>query len=184
VSPDLPFAADGYPVGLRGHSWHAPLLWALPLALACAPVIRWTAAGVAVHLPDAGPLHLRDDQPSADPDPGPHDRGGAGLVVVRGAVEDVQRRRFVAGTALLVHIGRSRLLRRWHGPAPEAARRPAVFWATVTAVVSAGAAALPFQPFPYVLPTQAIRCLLIGCVALVAGAVAVSVQRQAVRARR
>lgn len=69
---------------------------------------------------------------------------------------------------------------RWHGPAPDVNRRPLRFWGTVAAVAAAGLATLPFQPYPVVIPTQAVRCLLIGCVALVAGAVAVTPARRPV----
>jgi hypothetical protein len=182
--------------------------------LVCGPVIRWTAAGVAAHLPAAGPLHLRDYGVLARVR---HRWWVTAWSAVLGAYSHIlwdslthatiNHRPIpirvltteavpgwlwyevlstasdaigcLAGAALIIHIGRSRLLLRWHGVAPDVERRPVVFWTTVTAVATAGAAALPFQPFPYVFPTQAIRCLLVGCAALVAGAVAVSVQRHA-----
>jgi hypothetical protein len=60
IAPDVPFALDGYGIPLRGHAWHAPLWWAVPFVLVTAPLVRWAAAPVATHLPDAGPLALRD----------------------------------------------------------------------------------------------------------------------------
>lgn len=48
-------------------------------------------------------------------------------------------------------------------------------WAATVGVFVAGTVLLPFQPFPYVFPTQAIRVMLLTGAALVAGAVAVAV---------
>jgi Domain of unknown function (DUF4184) len=79
---------------------------------------------------------------------------------------------FAVGLGLALHLGKARLLRRWHGAPPPAPRRPAVFWTVVSTVVGAGLAALPFQP-ARLLPGQAIRCLVIACLALLAGTVAV-----------
>jgi hypothetical protein len=45
--------------------------------------------------------------------------------------------------AALIHIGRRRLLVRWHGPAPSTPARPLVFWPTATVSAAAlGAASL------------------------------------------
>jgi hypothetical protein len=60
IAPDVLFALDGYGPAIRGHAWHAPLWWAVPFVLAVAPLVRWAAAPVAAHLPDAGSLALRD----------------------------------------------------------------------------------------------------------------------------
>ena len=48
--------------------------------------------------------------------------------------------------ALLIHIGRRRLLVRWHGPPPPTPARPMVFWPVATlsaAVLGAASRALP-----------------------------------------
>ncbi|MGC9668139.1 DUF4184 family protein [Planosporangium sp. 12N6] len=79
---------------------------------------------------------------------------------------------FAAATALAVHIGRGRLLRRWHGPPPPTVRRPVAFWSTVALVVTIGLALLPAQPVR-LFHDQAVRAMLITGLALLAGAVAV-----------
>lgn len=80
----------------------------------------------------------------------------------------------IGALALIVHIGRTRALRRWHGEPPEVTRRPLLFWATAVTVTAAGVATLPFQPYPEHLPSQAVRCLVTVCAALVAAAAAVT----------
>jgi hypothetical protein len=80
---------------------------------------------------------------------------------------------FVMATVLIVHIGRNRLLRRWHGPPPRTARRPALFWAAVAGVIGAGVVWLQVQPVQYLL-VKALQAMLIGGLALLAGAAAVS----------
>lgn len=60
VAPDVAFAVDGYGVTIHSHAWHAPLWWALPLALVGARLVRWAAPTVAAHLPAGGRLALRD----------------------------------------------------------------------------------------------------------------------------
>jgi hypothetical protein len=51
----------------------------------------------------------------------------------------------VAWLAITVHIGRNRLLVRWHGPPPERPVRPRLFWGTIAVVALAGvvAASMP-----------------------------------------
>ena len=76
---------------------------------------------------------------------------------------------FVAGTALIVYIGRHRLLVRWHGPAPSIVARPAVFWPVFALVVVVGLVLLPLHPTS-LLPQQAIRAMLLVALALVVAA--------------
>jgi hypothetical protein len=207
VAPDLAYAADGYGVTIHSHAWHAPLWWAVPLALVGGRLVRWMAPVVAAHLPAGGRLALRDygvlggvrhpwrvtawsaalgavSHIVWDAFTHPYVDGGRLLfpwlhhpvtpgmpwweLLVR--VSDLIG--FAVGLGLMLHLGRARLLRRWHGPPPPAPRRPAVFWAAASTVVGAGLALLPFQPV-LMLPDQAIRCLLIACLALLAGTVAV-----------
>jgi hypothetical protein len=210
VAPDVPYAADGYPLSFRAHAWLAPLWWAVPLAFVCVPLIRWTAGRVAAHLPEVGPLHLRDYGVLALVrhrrwvtawsaalgayshilwDSVTHDTINHRPIPLQALTSEAVPGRpwydvlseasnavgLLAAVALVVHVGRTRALVRWHGPAPRTTPRPLLFWGTVVAVAAAGVATLPFQPFPGVFPTQAVRCLLIGCVALVAGAAAVAV---------
>lgn len=60
---------------------------------------------------------------------------------------------------LFVHIGRNRLLRTWHGPAPEVRRNPVLFWA-VTAVIGMGGTIAAFAD-PQLIHIQGARLLLI-----------------------
>jgi hypothetical protein len=85
---------------------------------------------------------------------------------------------FVLAAKLAVHIGRSRLLRTWHGAPVPVRRRPARFWATAVVVTAAGAALLPLQPVR-LFHDQAVRALLVVSIALLAGAVAVSPNHRA-----
>jgi hypothetical protein len=209
VAPDLPMAVDGYPLVVRAHAWTAPLWWAVPVALVMGPVIRWTAAAVAAHLPAAGPLHLRDYGVLARVrhrwwitagsaalgayshilwDSVTHATINHRPIPLRGLTSEAvpgwlwyevlskasNAVGLIGALALIVHIGRTRSLRHWHGEPPEVTRRPALFWGTLIAVVAAGAATLPFQPYPNHFPSQAIRSMLIGCAALLAAALAVT----------
>jgi hypothetical protein len=76
---------------------------------------------------------------------------------------------FAVAVVLIVHIGRNRLVRRWHGPPPPAVTRPPLFWSAVGLVLLGGVVWLPVQPVQYFL-VQAIQAMLIGGVALLAGA--------------
>jgi hypothetical protein len=89
---------------------------------------------------------------------------------------------FAAGAALIVHVGRARLMRRWHGPPPLAAYWPVVFWPAAALVLTIGLVLLPIQPVR-LFPDQAIRAMLITGLALLAGAVAVRA-RAAMTAQR
>lgn len=87
-------------------------------------------------------------------------------------VSDVLGPVLVLGFA--VHIGRNRLLLRWHGPAPDGPRRPVLFWTTVAvtgAAALAGVAALS----QYDARVHVVGTRLIGAVtlALLAGAAVV-----------
>lgn len=80
---------------------------------------------------------------------------------------------FAAAVALLVHIGRNRLLRRWYGTGPAtAAPRPIPFWSVVTLVFALGLASLPLHPVR-LAGDQAVRVMLFAALALLAGAAAV-----------
>lgn len=79
----------------------------------------------------------------------------------------------IVGALLAVHIGRSRLIRRWHGAPVPVRRRPARFWAAFAVTAAAGLALLPFQPVQY-FHDQAIRAFVAVALAALAGAIAVS----------
>jgi hypothetical protein len=85
---------------------------------------------------------------------------------------------FAVGAGLALHVGGARLLRRWHGPPPPVPHRPATFWAAASTVAGAGLVVLPLQPSPF-LPGQAIRGLLVACLALLAGTMAVRLRAAA-----
>jgi hypothetical protein len=201
TTPDLFLAADGYGLTIHSHAWHAPLWWALPLSLVGARLVRWAAPAIAAHLPAAGPLALRDYgvlgavrhswpvtavsallgaithivwDAFTHPVPFPwlHHRSLFGLPLwdLLSMLSNVVG--FVAGLALALHIGRRRLLIVWHGLPRPMPRRPAYFWSVAGGVAALGVALLPVQPAR--LPQdQAIRVLLIACLAPVAGAAAV-----------
>lgn len=79
---------------------------------------------------------------------------------------------FGAAMALLLHCGQSRLLRRWYGPPPAAARRPMVFWTVAGAVFAVGVATLPLHEVRS-FPSTGVRAMLAVGFALLAGAAAV-----------
>jgi hypothetical protein len=78
----------------------------------------------------------------------------------------------IAAVAAIVYIGQTGTVRGWHGPPPATPTRPVVFWSAVALVVAAGLALLPLQPSD-LFPDQAIRCMLVGGFALLAGTAAV-----------
>ena len=79
-----------------------------------------------------------------------------------------------------VHIGRSRLLVAWHGPAPEVPRRPVLFWSVSVVGLAALTAAAWAMPSSWaginVLGTRQIAAVAL---ALLAGAAAVSFRSRA-----
>jgi hypothetical protein len=78
---------------------------------------------------------------------------------------------FAVGLGLALHIGSTRLVRRWHGPPPPVPRRPLLFWMVAFVVAGAGLDLLPFQPARMV-HNQAIQCLVIASAALLAATAA------------
>jgi hypothetical protein len=78
----------------------------------------------------------------------------------------------VAGIALMLHIGRYRLVRTWHGEPPAVPTNPARFWTTAGAVLALGGVALAFQPVG-VFHDQAVRAMLVAGAALLVGTAAV-----------
>lgn len=85
-----------------------------------------------------------------------------------------------AGVALAVavHIGRRRLLRRWHGPAPRIPRTR-WFWPVPVAVAGIYPLSWPFLPYPYAPHVQGVRMLWAAGLALLAGAAVASLSRRA-----
>jgi hypothetical protein len=88
---------------------------------------------------------------------------------------------FAAGVALVGLLGRARLVRRWHGAPPVVPRHPAAFWSVFSVVLVGGLVTLPVQPVRQ-FNDQAVRCMLLTGLALVAGAVAARIAARTVMA--
>ncbi|MEV6925764.1 DUF4184 family protein [Dactylosporangium sp. NPDC051485] len=188
-APDYAYALDGIGVRIPGHTIPALLWWCLPTAVATAWLIRRGAPGVAAHLPwwlrDYGVLarvrhrwyvtawsallgaisHLLWDLVTH---PGP--------VAAWWAVRRVSDAMGLVLMPLLIwYVGRSHLLRRWHGEPPAVARRPARFWGVAAAVCVAGALVIGELRADYAdhLHVLGVRVFAAVTLALLAGAFAV-----------
>ncbi len=73
--------------------------------------------------------------------------------------------------ALFAHIGRYRLIRRWHGDPPRAHRAPARFWPPVATALAAYLLTWPVLPYPYAPHVQVVRLYWALGIGLIAGAV-------------
>ena len=188
AAPDLAYVLDGsgLPVWPFSHEWWGLLGWCLPVTMALGWVLRRAAPVVAAHLPAGGPLALRDYGALSAVRPPwwvtawSGVIGGAshllldGLDLLGPAGEWAGH---VAGGGVtlagLVHIGRSRLIERWHGPAPRLPARHGRFWGTVAVVSLAGCAVVPLLPAAFLAHTTGVRLIAVAVLALLAGAVAV-----------
>jgi hypothetical protein len=198
IAPDLGYAAYGFTGTVRTHNLLALLWWSLPLTLLATRLIRWAAPAVAAHLPGAGPLRLTDygvlgtvrhpwyvtaasallgafshiawdslTHPGYFP---PFQREIWPGTPWWGLLSDASNvAGFVVGTLLLLHIGRRRLLLQWHGPAPLTRPQPLAFWSAVAAALTAGLTWVVVHPVDW-MAGQAIRIMLISCLALLCGA--------------
>jgi hypothetical protein len=70
----------------------------------------------------------------------------------------------------LWRIGRSRALRRWHGPPPEVVVRPRAFWTSAALVFACCVASLPFLPNRLSAHVTGVRLMWSVGLALIAGA--------------
>lgn len=77
------------------------------------------------------------------------------------------------GTALVMWVGVTGLMRRWHGDPPPGPRRPVAFWAAVCAAVALCLPGLVYGPYAGSFPVAAIRVLWLVTAGLTAGAIAV-----------
>jgi Domain of unknown function (DUF4184) len=173
LTPDLGYLPDGsglptwpfshQPAGLAG--------WCLPLTLIGCPLVRRAAPVLAANLPAGGPFALRDYGALRV-------AGHAWWVTVLSALlgaashllldaaEEVSPVLELAGylvgvpviLALMLVIGRRRLIRAWHGPAPEPVRRPRLFWTVAALVPVPGIIATLLLP-TYPWHTSGIRIL-------------------------
>ncbi|MBB4692816.1 DUF4184 family protein [Paractinoplanes abujensis] len=186
IAPDLAYALDGsgLPVWKVSHGLRGFVFWCVPVTLVLSWLIRWAAPVVASHLPRAGPLALRDYGVLGR---SRHPWWVACWSAVAGAVshllldfaelqmpvvEPVMHVLGAAGLlALLVHVGRRRLLVRWHGIGAVTPSRPVQFWAVATVVALLLAVPVPFLPGAALLHTTGVRLLLaVGAGLLVAAA--------------
>jgi hypothetical protein len=89
----------------------------------------------------------------------------------------------VLAVAMLVHIGRRRLVRQWHGEAPPAPYDPRLFWSVSVAVVAAYPLTWPLLTHLYQPHVQGVRLLCFMGLGLVAGSAAVRLRRVAAQGR-
>jgi hypothetical protein len=198
ASPDVAYLVDGsgLPVWPFSHQWTGLVGWCLPVSLVLVFLLRAAAPTVAAHLPAGGFLALRDygalgrvrhpwwvTTSSAV-------LGGASHIVL----DDLSARHVALDVAaevtgmlgavvLAVHIGRRRLIRRWHGPPAPAPTRPALFWGVAAFVALPGAASVLFLPAALLIHTTGVRLIAVVALALLAGA-AVTARRGGVRSDR
>jgi hypothetical protein len=203
AAPDLIYPFDGIPWTVRTHTIPSLLWWSLPVSLVFGAVLRRAAPAVTAHLPipadwallrhHAHPwwitaysavlgaaTHLLWDHLT-------HTDGWLNAIL---GFDWYQRMPLawyyvsdlpssaLGGLAVvlgLVHIGRRRLLVRWHGEPPALPpRNPRRFWSAFSFVTAAGWIATPFLPHHGnygAIGTRIIAAVVLG---LMAGAVAVS----------
>jgi hypothetical protein len=188
ASPDVAYLIDGsgLPVWPFSHQWLGLIGWCLPVSLVLVLAVRTAAPTVAAHLPPAGVLALRDY--------GALRRvrhpwwvtgssillGGASHIVLDDLTNlhdvvdvTVELAGLLTALALAIHIGRHRLIRRWHGPPPAVPVRPRLFWGTAALVAGPGAASVVFLPAALLVHTTGVRLITVVFLALLAGAAAV-----------
>lgn len=195
TAPDLSYAMYGWGIVLRTHNLRAVVWWGLPVTLLLTWLIRRAAPVVAAHLPGLGDYgvlgsvrhrwyitvgsallgaysHVVWDSVTH---PGQYARLDGEIwpgMTWWGLLSDASNVLGLAGAAVLIrYVARTGLLRRWHGPAPRIAARPAVFWPVVAAVATTGGVLLIVRPVDW-FAGQAIRGLLIAVLALFLGAAA------------
>ena len=190
MAPDLGYLFDGsgLPVWPFSHEPAGLVGWCLPLTLIGCLLVRRAAPVVAAHLPAGGPFALRDYGALRF-------SGHAWWVTVVSAllaaashlvldaaeklVPAAELAGHIVGTLALLTfamvIGRRRLVRRWHGDAPQCEPRPGRFWSVATAVTVLGVAVTPFLPGAFLLHTSGVRVLTAFAAGLL---VAAAVSRQ------
>ncbi|GLW33360.1 DUF4184 family protein [Actinoplanes regularis] len=177
MAPDLAYALDGsgLPVWPLSHQVVGLVGWCLPLTLVLTCLIRRAAPVLAGHLPDAGPLALRDYGALRTarhrwPITVCSALVGAASHLILDRLEFVvpasQNIMHVLGTvtlaAVAVDLGRRRLIHRWHGDPPPVPRRPVLFWTIAASVALPLIALTPFLPGASLSHTTGAR-LLCAC---------------------
>lgn len=200
MAPDAAYVLDGsgLPVWPFSHEPLGLLGWCLPLTLAGAWLVRRAAPAVAAHLPTGGSFALRDygaigtsrhrwwiTAASALVGTASHvaldeieqlDPVGQLAQVGQGGTVIEYMFHLVGVVGMLVvglHVGRRRLVRRWHGASPAVRRRPVLFWTVTSAVAAPMVAVTPFLPAAFLPHTTGARLLSAVGVGLLAGATAV-----------
>jgi hypothetical protein len=85
----------------------------------------------------------------------------------------------VITVGLLVHIGRRRLLRAWHGsPPPAVASRPLLFWSVAGLAAALGLAGAAMLPGAGLAHTMGARLLCVPALALLLASVVVRIARR------
>jgi hypothetical protein len=174
AAPDLAYPLDGsgLPVWPLSHQWRGLVLWCLPVTLLVVRLIRRAAPVLARHLPPLGPLALRDYGSLGGR---PHARPITWCSALLAAASHLLLDRFEAVSpiaehtmhvlgaagllAILLAIGRPRLLRLWHGEPPPVRARPVPFWTVAAGVTAPSVAVTPFLPAAALLHTTAVRLL-------------------------
>jgi hypothetical protein len=206
IAPDVAYAAYGLGPAIHTHNLPALLWWALPVTLLLTRLVRWAAPPIAAHLPARGPLRLADyavlgsvrhpwrvtvlsallgslshllwdavTHPGYLPALRAEVWPGKPWWGLFSDVSDLTG--FAAGTLLLLHLGRTGLLREWHGPPPRTRSSPAAFWLAGAATFGIGLTVLLVHPTSW-FAAQAIRIMLIAGLALLAGAAAARLAAQ------
>jgi hypothetical protein len=188
MAPDAAYILDGsgLPVWPFSHEPSGLLGWCLPLTLAGARTLRRAAPVVAAHLPEGGPFALRD---YGALNAARHRWWITTLSALIGALSHLLLDGFeqlvplaeyvfhvvgLVGIAVFaLHVGRRRLVRRWHGPPPAVARRPALFWTVTGAVALPAVAVTPFLPAALLPHTTGSRLLCATGIAFVIAATVV-----------
>ncbi len=209
MAPDLSYPAVGLLPVPDTHAWAALLWWCLPVTVLATWLVRWAAPGAAVHLParwfalpDYGAIgsvrhrwyvvawsalfgagtHLSWDSFT-------HGRS-ARLLPALGtqlagepAWQWLQLVSTLVGgivtVALLALIGRRRLIREWHGPAPSRTRSPRRFWTPVVVLLAGYLAAAPLLPARTAPHVQVTRLLCLTALGAVLGVVWLNASRPA-----
>jgi hypothetical protein len=189
AAPDLAYALDGsgLPVFPLSHQWPGLLLFCLPVTLACAALVRLAAPVVAAHLPTRpAALALRDYGVLGAARPALAVSAVSALLASashlawdrlteRAPAFDLASSAVgaLAALALSVHVGRTGLLRAWHGPPPPRPARPRLFWIVATLVTAAGAILASRLPGAFLVHTTFARLLLALAAGLLTAAAAV-----------
>lgn len=174
ASPDIAYLLDGsgLPVWPLSHQWHGLILFCLPVTLLGCLLTRRAAPAVAAHLPRGGPFAFQDYGALSV-------SGHRWWITVLSALigaashillDDLEQAipvleipahlaGLAAMPALVLVIGRRRLIHRWHGEAPERPRHPVRFWSTTAAVALPLLAVIPFLPAAFLPHTSGVRVL-------------------------